>query len=169
MRVFCDLDGVVADFATPATEALGIDFSKGFVVIDVSDWRKLQKQWPTFWVDLEPLPYAQELWRAIQPWHPSILTAAPDVWRSSSIGKEVWVKRYLPKFGYHPEQKFYCVRREEKQNFATTHGEPNILIDDMSKNIREWEQAGGIGIQYKPSRSAIQTVVATIQGVTQSV
>ncbi len=167
MRVFLDLDGVMADFITPANEITGIPFVPGvFVKIDKHDWYKMMDTWPTFWMDLELLPHALELWRALAPWHPSILTAAPEIWPSACTGKEVWVKRNLPKFGYHPEQKFHCVRRaEEKQKFAVTNGHPNVLIDDQAKNIREWEQAGGVGIRYLPSRVAIQTVVATIQSI----
>jgi len=40
------------------------------------------------------------------------------------------------------------VKREDKQKFATTNGEPNVLIDDFKKNIVEWESKGGIGVHH---------------------
>ena len=41
------------------------------------------------------------------------------------------------------------VRRDQKQAFAKDRdGEPNVLIDDYIKNIKEWEEKGGIGIHH---------------------
>lgn len=167
MRVYSDMDGVVADFTTPAAEVLGIKFIKGTVVkIEGYEWKKLQKAWPTFWMDLDYEPYALEYWRAIAPWHPSILTAVPAGWESAATGKLIWCKRMLPKWGYHPDQKFHAVMREEKQRFAKSpDGSPNVLIDDMNKNIMEWEAAGGIGIRYTPSAASVEKVVKTLKSL----
>ena len=39
--------------------------------------------------------------------------------------------------------------RSQKQAFAKDiDGEPNVLIDDYIKNIKEWEAKGGIGILH---------------------
>ena len=41
------------------------------------------------------------------------------------------------------------VRRDQKQAFVKdSDGEPNVLIDDYIKNIKEWEAKGGIGIHH---------------------
>jgi hypothetical protein len=163
VKVYLDMDGVLADFATPAGEFWGVRFDKEYVKLDGAAWKKLQRAWPTFWMDLEYMPYALELWRALQPWHPSLLTALPESWPSGATGKLVWAKRMLPKFGYHPEQTFHCVMRRDKQKYAMTKGQPNALIDDTKKNIQEWEAAGGIGIFYTPSALMIQQVVQTLR------
>jgi hypothetical protein len=47
--------------------------------------------------------------------------------------------------------------RRDKQKFAKIGGVPNILIDDWSKNIKEWEAAGGIAIKHK---NAAETIAA---------
>ena len=45
--------------------------------------------------------------------------------------------------------KIHLVMRSQKQAFAKdTDGEPNVLIDDYIKNIKEWEAKGGIGIHH---------------------
>jgi hypothetical protein len=47
--------------------------------------------------------------------------------------------------------------RADKQKYATTNGKPNILIDDYIKNIKEWENAGGIGIHHlSPTQTIAQ-------------
>jgi hypothetical protein len=40
------------------------------------------------------------------------------------------------------------VLRAQKASFAQTDGKPNVLIDDYIKNIKEWENKGGIGIHH---------------------
>ena len=45
--------------------------------------------------------------------------------------------------------------RSQKQQYATTDGKPNILIDDYMKNINEWEKKGGIGIHHTDPRKTI--------------
>ena len=39
-------------------------------------------------------------------------------------------------------------QRAQKQAYAQTDGKPNVLIDDYIKNIKEWEDKGGIGIHH---------------------
>jgi len=51
----------------------------------------------------------------------------------------------------------HLVMRADKQKYATTGGKPNILIDDYIKNIKEWENAGGIGIHHlSPTQTIAQ-------------
>lgn len=153
-RIYCDMDGVLANFTKSAERYFHIDINrnpKQFNALWTSKdgWHQLMHEWPTFWMDLDPMPHAAALWRLISPYHPSILTAIPEGWPSSSTGKYVWCKRHLPKFGYHPKQEFHAVLRHQKEQFAKqSDGTPNILIDDFIKNIREWQAAGGIGIHY---------------------
>lgn len=158
MRVFCDMDGVLADFGTPAGEFLGLDFSKGFIGVNEQQWDSLRRAWPMFWLDLELMPNALKLWTALNPWHPSLLTAVPNVWPTASVGKTRWAKTRLPGFGQHPSQQIFCVLRHEKQQFAKTNGKPNVLIDDLGRNIQEWERAGGIGFVYEPTTACIAKI-----------
>lgn len=154
-RIYCDMDGVLANFTKSAGHHFNIDINQHPKEFDrlwksKDGWHQLMQDWPTFWMDLDPMPHAADLWRVISPYHPAILTAIPEGWPASATGKYVWCKRHLPKFGYHPDQQFHAVLREHKQRYARQgDGTPNILIDDFQKNIREWESAGGIGIWYQ--------------------
>jgi hypothetical protein len=157
-KVYCDMDGVLADFNAGWKEFTGVTIT-GWMTISGDEWRYLKKQWPTFWMDLEFIPHAQELWRAISPYDPELLTAVPDSWRSAGTGKSVWARENLT-----GNPKVHAVMRSEKKNYAREKdGTPNILIDDMEKNIKEWEAAGGVGIQYIPSAGMVNKVVRTIE------
>lgn len=164
-QLFSDIDGVLADFLKGFREFFTEKYGeKGWLEINKEDWLLLKKEWPTFWADLEYEQYALDLWRVISPYRPSLLTAAPPSWPSAGVGKTIWAKRMLPKFGYHPSQQVHTVMRADKKNFAKQpDGTPNILIDDMAKNIQEWSAAGGLGIVYIPSMGAIRNVQRTIE------
>src|SRR4051812_8638110 len=131
--IYCDLDGVLAGF----DEGIGDYFHKnekdehGRTAIAPEDWKRLRKDWPTFWSDLPLEKYALDLWRVISRYAPNILSAIPIQWPGADAGKRIWVRRMLPKFGYSPKQKIYIVQRAEKVNYALQDdGTPNILIDD---------------------------------------
>ena len=157
-KVYCDLDEVLADFKGGWKEFTGQDVDR-WLKITSDDWGYLKKQWPTFWMDLEFVPFALELWKAIAPYDPDILTARPESWVTASVGKSVWVREYLS-----GAPKVICVMRSEKKNYAKQKdGTPNILIDDKERNITEWAAAGGRGIQYIPSSSAVSRVVRIIE------
>ena len=163
-RLYCDLDGVHVDFARGVREFFGLVLPRDTTVFNriwdsSAGWKRLKQEWPTFWIDLEPLRHSAHLWSVIRPYHPAILTAAPQGWESAKTGKHIWVREHLPKFGMHPNETFHAVKRSDKAHYARgTQGEANILIDDFAKNIAEWEAAGGIGILYDDSDRGVNTV-----------
>jgi hypothetical protein len=154
-QIYCDMDGVLANFVTAAERFFEVDIRGHSDATFKKLWdspqgsARLAKEWPTFWMDLPMLPHAQQLWSVIGPLHSSILTAAPSNWPSAGTGKLIWCKRHLHNF--RPSMnKFHAVRRSEKRRFAKQRdGTANILIDDFAKNINEWQQAGGVGVVYQ--------------------
>lgn len=172
-HIFCDLDGVLANFMSAAEDFFDMEIAQDNTIFNklwdrADGWPRLKKEWPTFWMDLDLMPHALQLWKIIAPYHPSILTAIPCGWQSAATGKLIWCKRHLPKFGYHPDQKFHAVERSEKKKFAmTSDGIPNILIDDYQKNIREWQHAGGIGILYVDGSAGVSHVQELLDRLTK--
>ena len=76
-----------------------------------------------------------------------ILTGIPKPKRkvvTAGDDKKNWVRKYLS-----DRVAVNVVLREEKKNYVTDRD--CILIDDMEKNIREWEEYGGTGILFKAS------------------
>lgn len=157
-KVFVDMDGVLADFTTAFGNFIGQKI-KSYIRITGSEWGKLQREWPTFWMDLDYMPHALDLWRVTSKYNASLLTAIPPSWPSAAVGKRIWAKRMLPKFGYHPQQDFIACLRHEKQRYAQQPDEtPNVLIDDHRPNIDEWTAAGGVAIHYIPSSGMVGRV-----------
>lgn len=73
--------------------------------------------------------------------------------KGSALGKSIWLDANL---AIRPEEKIFTGRKE---SYATTKGKPNILIDDKEKNIKRWEEAGGIGILYSAEKDGLDVVV----------
>lgn len=60
--------------------------------------------------------------------------------------KRAWINRYLPQL---PEERLIFVPAgADKSQYIGGIDENSVLIDDYNKNLREWEQAGGLPIKF---------------------
>ena len=142
-KVYCDMDGVLADF--------------------VSQWKEYHKQDPTahkkkigkqefdvfldgapleFWTDMKFMPNARggkALWDKIKKYDTEILSS-PAESEASRKGKQMWLKSKGINVPLNLKKSY------KKQEFAAPN---HILIDDYKRNIDQWNAAGGIGILHK--------------------
>ena len=150
-KVYFDLDGVLANFDRGVEELAGfhrggVDANSG--VPDDDMWEAIAKV-PHFYDKLELMPGAKEFFDSVYRMFGDkveILTGVPKPKRNiptAAEDKANWVHRMLA-----PDIKVNTVLREEKKNFCT--GLDCVLIDDLKKNIDEWEAYGGTGILYGP-------------------
>ena len=139
--VYCDMDMVLCNFMKAADNAVG----GSFVQADKEDrWKKIN-QVKHFWSDLEWMPGAKRIHQMIIKYDAHILSAYSGKDPSSKNGKMKW----LSKNTAFKRGNIHLVMRSQKQAYAMdSDGEPNILIDDYIKNIKEWEAKGGIGIHH---------------------
>ncbi len=144
-KIYCDMDGVLADFESGYEELTGIDLRGEFQKGD-NFWDPISKAGVGFWAGLKWMPDGQELWDYLKPFNP-ILLSAPSREQSSRIGKHVWVKHKIP------GTKLILRYASQKQELATPE---SILIDDRQVNIDQWEAAGGIGILHTSTANTIQ-------------
>ena len=144
-KIYCDMDGVLADFESGYEELTGVDlrgeFQKG-----EDFWDPISKAGVGFWAGLKWMPDGQKLWDYLKPFNP-VLLSAPSREQSSRIGKHVWVKHKIP------GTKLILRYASQKQELATPE---SILIDDRQVNIDQWEAAGGIGILHTSTANTIQ-------------
>ena len=139
-EIYCDLDEVLVDFMRGADAAVGGSFVK---MNRDERWNRVN-QTKGFWANLGWKPNAKRLHDFIIRYNPHVLSAYPDRDPNSKNGKMKWLKKNT---GFK-RGNIHLVLRSQKKDYATTNGQPNILIDDYDKNIREWENKGGIGIHH---------------------
>ena len=148
-QIYCDMDGVLADFEKGVEDLIGGKFND-------KRWYELPDD---FFLTLEPMPDAQTLWGFIGKYDPFILTAIPRASRGpiskrAAMDKARFMKRW---FGVS-QDKMYPVMRADKMRFAKDgrYGRPNLLIDDHSKNIAQFQSAGGIGVHHTSAANSIK-------------
>lgn len=142
--IYCDMDGVLADFVKFANEKSGGNFTD-------NDWGKLPTNTYSL---LDPMPDARKLFSYISKFDLRILTAYPSAKRgaiskAAPEDKIEWMKKT---FNF-PRKKINTVLRVEKQKFAK---ENTILIDDDKRNIKEFVASGGIGIHHVSAEQTIK-------------
>ena len=140
-EIYCDLDEVLVDFLRAADAAIGGNFSKAS-----RDTRwSIINQVKGFWANIGWKPNAKRLHDFIIRYDAHVLSAFTGRDPTSKVGKMKWLKKNT-KF---KRANVHLVLRSQKKSYAKTKDEkPNVLIDDYNKNIREWEDAGGIGIHH---------------------
>ena len=152
-QIYCDMDEVLVAFLDGTEDILGKRYNdKSW---KNSDEKKalLNKKAPNLFRDLNWKKDGKTLWKFINKHSAKILSAFPQTWMpNAKSDKSKWIKKNL---GISTSQ-VHLVARADKQKFAVNEkGQPNVLIDDHTKNIKEWQKKGGIGIVH---RSASDTI-----------
>ena len=156
IKLFLDMDGVLTDF-TAACEKIGGNMMFWYSTDRELFWKKITSAGIEFWSEMSWMPGGQELHGFLRSSGlcPTILSALPGPERKKALinareGKIKWIRKELgPSYA---EAAILCYRPEK----ALQSGFSKVLIDDNSENIREWEEAGGIGILHKNTSRTIR-------------
>lgn len=133
--LFCDLDGVLADFEQGVMnrfKKMPDQLTPGIM------WGVINKS-KTFFETLPWMPRGRELWESIKQYDPIILTGVP---RSATAAqqKRKWCARELG-----PDVHVITCSTKDKSDFCITDA---VLIDDRTDNIHAWNSKGGKFIHY---------------------
>ena len=134
--VFCDLDGVLADFA----QGVKNKFNKNIDEIKPSlMWGVINKS-KSFFEKLPWMPKGKELWERIKEYNPIILTGVPPGSSTAVQQKINWCQRELG-----PDIKIITCLTKDKPNYCLPY---SILIDDRTDNLKAWNDKGGRFMLY---------------------
>ncbi|MDR0727131.1 MAG: hypothetical protein LBF37_03655 [Rickettsiales bacterium] len=170
MRLFFDMDNVLADFEKDAKKhkVPGIELNKGDSLLspDVLDekkrfWQRIEKN-QNFWLQLPMVTDIKLLLDyAIKMGDMYVLSKAPAA--SNFVGgktyynkiikdKKTWINQNMSK--YFPKSR--VIVSDVPKGKLIGPGATDVLIDDRLDNVNEWQQAGGAGIHFKDVAGAIQ-------------
>lgn len=142
--LFCDMDGVLADFDRGYHDVFGIVANK---TIDNVDWKKVRNH-KDFFKNLPPMPDFDELWGFISQFNPVILTGVPSSVKEAPDEKKAWI---IKNIGEHVEVR--CCKSAEKY----LHAQPgDILIDDWTKYQHKWLSVDGIWVTHTAAATTIE-------------
>ncbi len=142
--IYCDLDGVLADFNQTFKDLTG-NFPHEVSRHDL--WKKVEAT-PNYWVKLDLIPDAPDLMLHLSKYPYQILTGLPmNGYHKAEIEKCQWVRKYVSS-----DIKIICCLSKDKSLYCKAG---DILIDDFEPNIHRWVKAGGIGILHKNAADTI--------------
>lgn len=126
MKIYFDMDGVLADFNAEnnAVERFAVekDFFKNLQ--PRQQWLREAKKHIRLGFDV------------------SIITASPH--DRADNEKKAWLQKWLPEL---PLEKVYICRLGQVKGLHVPQVENAILYDDYGKNCSEWESLGGVAIK----------------------
>lgn len=146
-HIFLDCDGVLADFDFAARKLFGMESRKAEEVLGTREfWRRIRTS-GDFYRRLPLVHDALELYRAVAPLKPTILTGCPrGQW--SQPQKIAWAREYFPGVPI-----ITCASREKFQHMAHPG---DVLVDDYPRYKDLWERAGGIFVLHTSARESIR-------------
>lgn len=173
VTLYLDLDGVLADFDA-GVAALGfpadgrLNKKRAELTPDLREMKSelydAIERAQSFFLDLPPMEGAEELWRAVQPFEPWILTAPINADRGPAHPavmaiaeqKLAWVRAHLD--ASFPNERFACVDSASKALYVARSPGVAVLIDDRPSNIAQWHEAGGLGVHHTSAAESIATL-----------
>lgn len=132
-RLFVDMDGVICDWMKQY-KAFG---GKPFTDSKDMDWEVTESV--EFWSTMPWKEKGKDLWELLTPLNPILLSAPGPLAKFSREGKQEWVRKEIG-------ESTRLILENDKAKYATSR---SILIDDMDRNTKPWEKAGGEAILYK--------------------
>jgi FMN phosphatase YigB (HAD superfamily) len=145
MKLFLDLDGVLADFDAGVEQLTG---KRPDQQSTRDMWRALAKA-PDFFGTLAMMQDAHLLWAWCKPFRPTILTGLPfGTWAPAQ--KKRWVANML---GADVEV-ITCMSRDKHRWSGPGH----VLVDDREKTRESWEAAGGTFILHRSAKASIDAL-----------
>jgi hypothetical protein len=149
-QIYLDCDGVLADFDAAASRILGVApdaFERRHGASEF--WRRLAAA-DGFFEHLDLLPDARELYEAVRPKGPIILTGMPHgKWAEPQ--KRRWARRHFP--GVPVITTMAALKRE--------HCHPgDVLVDDRMQHRHLWQAEGGLFIHHTSAAASIEALKA---------
>ena len=147
MKVFLDLDGVLADFDAGVVALTGKHPRE---LTTRAMWRRIARA-PAFFAALAFAGDGKRLWEFCRPLGPTILTGLPHGgWAAPQ--KRSWVAQMLG-----PDVPVItCMSRDKARYAAPGH----VLVDDRETARDRWEARGGVFIQHKDAATTIAALEA---------
>ena len=152
MKIYLDVDGVLADFISasqrahnrPLERPTQWHYYRGWGLSSDQFWGPINEQGKAFWGGLDKLPWADEvveLCEMISGQRVTFLTMPCAVRSYAELdriaGRKTWILRNYPgRESIIGENKPPYARRDR------------VLVDDHTKNVSEWREAGGHAILF---------------------
>jgi hypothetical protein len=157
MKIYLDMDGVIADFFSAIARKNEVKHWK-----DIPDIEKTIKEMAVnsddFFNTIPKFPTTDELVNFVRYEMDCEYGICSTPLRGDRENSAKWKRVWLKRHGLLPDDKALTIFTTNKPKYATSLGVPNVLVDDKKKNIKAWEEAGGIGIVYQANENSLESL-----------
>lgn len=159
MKVYLDMDGVIADFFAEAVKHSD-DSARGWRNMEFRDADRVLKRvrnTPDFFLNIPAFPMANTLVQSIVniTGECRIMSSPLAGYPSCEEEKAAWLDVNIR---YDFDEVVFT---ESKYKYA----EGNILIDDYGWNVRKWESHGGYGIKWQADEDKISDAIIPLKAL----
>ena len=160
MKIYLDMDGVIADFFGEFEILNGVDHWKEIAdpIAAIEDLKLTN-----FFDRLNVFPTSKKLVHFVS----ALAGENYGICSSPIIGDEYnsafWKRNWLSNHGFLPTLKNLIITHNKPKYATGFHDQPNILVDDKPKNVDDWNNAGGIGILYQANQDSIDELFAKLK------
>lgn len=159
MKVYLDMDGVIADFFSAAVKLADCEHSHWRDMEQRDIQRALNKvrKTPGFFSSVPAFPMANTLVRSIVniAGGYTILSSPLESYPGCADEKIGWIEKNIH---IQPDE---IIISSNKPKYASD----NILIDDYGYNCRKWEEAGGFAIKYQADEQHVSDAIISLQAL----
>jgi hypothetical protein len=153
-KIYCDCDGVLSDFDAHYISSFGIHPDDDKNSDDIFARIKSKPHW---WRSMPRKKDALKLWGYLaelknKGYIVKILTSTAQV-KDYKEDKKFWIHKNIGK-------GIEIIIDHNKEKYA---GNGNILIDDMDKNLKKWEHAGGVGVKHSDAKTTISKLIKILK------
>lgn len=155
MKIYLDMDGVLADFFGGLEERF-----------DVNHWKDIPNiegaldslKHTAFFYKLDTFNTTSRLIKFVKELCGTDWGICSSPLRGDEYNSAYHKRRWLEKYGYSPlTQNIIFTANKHKYAVSPVDGKPNILVDDKPSNIARWVEAGGIGIPFQANENDLDT------------
>ncbi len=143
MKVYLDMDGVIADFLTAAQERLQMKFPRPYIWgigkmsgMGDSVWKSFDEE---FWATIPLFPHTEALVKFLRDEQQVVRICSTVLTPGAEAGKRRWLRKYFPEF------EADAIFTRHKAAFADVD---SMLIDDLATNCARFAKAGGYAILF---------------------
>ena len=159
MKVYVDMDGVLADFFDAAAR-INKDRCVSWREMENRDINKALdriRETPGFFLNLEPFAMANTLVGAVTniAGGYTILSSPLTGYKNCADEKIAWIEKNL---AIQPDD---IIITDDKPVYAPG----NVLIDDYGYNCKKWQKAGGFAVKYQADENPVAEPITILNSL----
>lgn len=161
MKIFLDIDEVLADFRSAAARLHGQTGEEMDQLYGVGHWhggsffKPIHQRGTRFWDELDDLPWSRQLIQIVKEYDEDFrLVSQPTLHETSYSGKALWVAKRFP---LHK-----LILTMDKSLLASPTA---VLIDDTQRNCDQFVKKGGHSILFPTTYRNGQREIITVEWI----